>query len=412
MFNDATTPTDTPPATLANIPIHIVFQIIEVCVCAFLCGFYGFQRYRGRCGWEVLYVSFVTPIGYILNMTVPRQYSELRLENGQVFYWFRYAGWLATCPIMLELLCRIVVPRKPSTDMLMKVLILDIMLIICGITSALQKDLVFKFVFFSFGGILNLLIYGLIFRVWSISNDSRRGIPKNQASYRRNVMILTFITWTCFPVLFLLGPETFGVISVEYSIVGHVLGDLLSKNLYSFLSWHFRNVFMKRNDNVASAMASTAGSMSTLDSDATRDFDNFSLSQLSGFGGRKKKRQTAQAQRKSSSSKKSYKAKNDPEAQLVKKQQEKYLEQQQPQMQQRNSSRNIRPLPVPEDSDTDMSEWNANGNQYMSNADKSAGMRSEWESNLSLAEENANPPTTFKRQSSKNRGNGSFLETL
>lgn len=392
------------------IPIHIVFQIIEILVCIGLAIFFGFQRYRGRCGWQVLYVSMINPFGYICSMSLPREYVFLKLENGQEFFWFRYAGWVATCPIMLELLCRIVVPRKPSTDLLMRILISDLLLILCGVTAAIQKNLALKFVFFTFSGIINLIMFYTIFRIFRLSNDKKRGIPPNQKTYRRNVMLLTFVSWTLFPILFLLGPETFGVISWEWSTVGHCVGDLISKNLYTFISWHFRNVFMKRKDNIASAAASTNGSASTLASETTRDYDNFSLSQLSGIGRFNKKAKKHQTSHKShipSKHRRSNSRGHDIEAPPPRT----LPNQNSNQWKQQHSHHHEM-----QESDTDVSEWNANHASDGISGPERAGMRSEWESNLSLTQEAQNPPPTrtFKKQSSRSsyHGNERFLDDL
>jgi bacteriorhodopsin len=370
-------------------------------------------------------------------MTIPSEYTTLTLTTGQQFFWFRYAGWLATCPVMLELLCRIVVPRKPSTDMLMKVLICDLLLLITGITSALMKNLAFKFTMFAFGGVMLAIIYVSIYRVFALSNSRRRGIPHNQMAYRRNVMLLTFFSWTLFPILFLLGPETFGVITIEYSIVGHVCGDIVSKNLYSFISWHFRNVFMRRADNVASNSAATSmnGSSSTLGSETTRDFDSFSLSQISGFGKMRAKQKAKKASRNQTShhSSRSPKRQNSlPQVQRQNSMTKKDLDRMgsadptpghnSAQWKQRQQQYAPTGAGAPDESDTDISEWNPaqQNDRPLTAAELKAGMRSEWESNLTLSQEaQAPPPRPIKKQSSRTSthshqgvGNEGFLDNL
>lgn len=50
-----------------------------------------------------------------------------------------------------------------------------------------------------------------------------------------------FGSWLLFPILFLMGPEGFGHLSVYGSIIAHTFADLLSKNLWGLLAHHLRN---------------------------------------------------------------------------------------------------------------------------------------------------------------------------
>ena len=45
-----------------------------------------------------------------------------------------------------------------------------------------------------------------------------------------------YVSWLCFPTLFLLGPEGAGHLSPAGSLIGHTFADLLSKNLWGIWS--------------------------------------------------------------------------------------------------------------------------------------------------------------------------------
>lgn len=50
-----------------------------------------------------------------------------------------------------------------------------------------------------------------------------------------------FGSWLLFPILFLMGPEGFGHLSVYGSIIAHTAADLLSKNVWGLLAHHLHN---------------------------------------------------------------------------------------------------------------------------------------------------------------------------
>ena len=56
----------------------------------------------------------------------------------------------------------------------------------------------------------------------------------------RSTLNLFFMSWTIFPVLFLLGPEGFGIIDLGMSSMLHAIGDLISKNFVGIYINHLK----------------------------------------------------------------------------------------------------------------------------------------------------------------------------
>ena len=71
-----------------------------------------------------------------------------------------------------------------------------------------------------------------IFEEWSKNREKL-----DQPGFRKFLMGLMLISWTLFPLLFLLGPEGFGVMTQEISIICHGLGDLFAKNFYGYIAY-------------------------------------------------------------------------------------------------------------------------------------------------------------------------------
>ena len=74
------------------------------------------------------------------------------------------------------------------------------------------------------------------------NNDRSRNVLKPS----RMCLILFFmISWFIFPVLFLMGPETSGMISYHTAALLHAIADIVCKSLFSLAAWHFRSVRLR-----------------------------------------------------------------------------------------------------------------------------------------------------------------------
>jgi bacteriorhodopsin len=61
-------------------------------------------------------------------------------------------------------------------------------------------------------------------------------VPKGDCRMIVKIMAWTFfISWFTYPILFIMGPEGMGRLSMRASIIAHCFGDLLAKNLWGYL---------------------------------------------------------------------------------------------------------------------------------------------------------------------------------
>jgi len=199
-----------------------------------LFSFYTFQYRRRTCGWEVIYISGVESIKYVLEIIwADSSPATVRLTNGTVAPWLRYAEWLLTCPTILIALSRVGTEGETYSRRTMKLLTSDQGTIILGITAALSKGPV-KVCFFFVA-----LVYGFntFYTAATVYLEAFRNVPEDLKNIVKYMTFCFYTSWCMFPILFVIGPEGFGHTSPAGSSIGHTIADLLSKNLWGIFDW-------------------------------------------------------------------------------------------------------------------------------------------------------------------------------
>lgn len=109
------------------------------------------------------------------------------------------------------------------------VVIMDLLIIVLGIIAAFSPWIPKLICFF---------IAGFIF-VYEFAYF--HGICED-----KKMIKIFFLSWTIFPILFLLGPEGFGAIDLGTSSLLHAIGDLLAKNLCGVYINHLKEAQEKQ----------------------------------------------------------------------------------------------------------------------------------------------------------------------
>lgn len=196
--------------------------------------FYAVQVKRKTCGWEVIYISAIECVKYIIEIWWEHEApATIYLSNGNAIAWLRYSEWLLTCPVILIALSRVGTTEGSYSKRTMTLLTSDQGTIMMGVTAAFAKGPI-KAVFFCCG-----LCYGFntFYTAAAVYYEAWKNVPVDLRYLVRAMAVMFYTSWCMFPILFLLGPEGFGHISHYGSIVGHGLADLLSKNLWGVLEW-------------------------------------------------------------------------------------------------------------------------------------------------------------------------------
>lgn len=161
--------------------------------------------------------------------------ATIRLTNGAIAPWLRYAEWLLTCPVILIALSRVGKAEGNYSRRTMKLLTSDQGTIIMGVTAAYSKGVV-KICFFFVG-----LIYGFntFYTAATVYLEAFRNVPDDLKGLVKYMTYIFYSSWVMFPILFVAGPEGFGHISPAGSVIGHTIADLLSKNLWGIFDWWY-----------------------------------------------------------------------------------------------------------------------------------------------------------------------------
>lgn len=121
----------------------------------------------------------------------------------------------------------------------MKLLLSDIGTICFGVSAAMAHKGPLKIILFFVG-----LVYGgnTFFTAATLYVEAYHMVPKGQCRNLVKMMAyLFYASWIMFPILFCLGPEGFGHLTVAGSAIGHTVADVMSKNLWGLFGNRLRN---------------------------------------------------------------------------------------------------------------------------------------------------------------------------
>ena len=84
-----------------------------------------------------------------------------------------------------------------------------------------------------------------VFTQWRVNLEGL-----DQPVARRGILLLVLFSWTLFPILFLIGPETFNLMNQQTSMILHACGDLIAKNFFSFCCWKVSLISVRMKEEV------------------------------------------------------------------------------------------------------------------------------------------------------------------
>ncbi|PNH09251.1 Sensory rhodopsin-1 [Tetrabaena socialis] len=201
--------------------------------------YYAYHAWRATCGWEEVYVCCVELTKVIIEFF--HEYdapASLLLPNGHRVQWLRYGEWLLTCPVILIHLSNLTGLQTDYSNRTMLLLVSDIGTIAMGTTAAMSAGPP-KIVFFLLGCAYAVVTF---YHASMIYIEGYHMVPHGRSrTIVRCMAWVFFLSWGAYPVLFLLGPEGFGNLSIYGSIIGHTVIDVLSKNVWGLLGHNLRN---------------------------------------------------------------------------------------------------------------------------------------------------------------------------
>jgi len=211
------------------------------------------RYYNNSCPWEVLCVAFVEAFHYLIAVNFHNdEAAAIKLANGTKVYWIRYAGWLLTCPVILIHLSHTAEETDSVlTHKMLYLLTSNQAMIVFGVTASVAAGATRTW-FFIFGSIAFAVLCSTAANIYT---EALRVYPMNARLTLRFTAGLFFISWSMYPLFWLLGPDGFSIITNDTSTALHAITDLFAKNLWGYLMFRVREYNL---EGVAHQMGITA----------------------------------------------------------------------------------------------------------------------------------------------------------
>lgn len=132
----------------------------------------------------------------------------------------RYIDWLLTTPLLLAYLAMLV---DPGRALFGKIIAANIVVIVAGFGAALLPG-VERFAVFAVGGLAFVVLAYLL-----VGPLTRRSHGQRTESLFRGLRNLTVILWSIYPIIWLLGPSGFGLLTSLTNVLLVAYLDLITK---------------------------------------------------------------------------------------------------------------------------------------------------------------------------------------
>ncbi len=183
--------------------------------------------------------SFIALTAATLYFAMASGSGRIIQPGGHVFLFGRYIDWAITTPLLLLDLALVGLPRYPGRSALIIWLMgSDVYMIATGfVAAALRSE--YRWAWFGISSVAFLVILYII--VGQLGPIARRRDPI-VARHFRTLSIMLLVLWFCYPIVWALGTEGFGVFSTFVATVLYGILDVLAKVVYGFILLRNRNV--------------------------------------------------------------------------------------------------------------------------------------------------------------------------
>jgi len=183
-----------------------------------------------------VYTFMINAIATIAYGTMACGYGWTMLDGRQFFY-MRYIDWFFTTPLQLADICGLGMVDADTTNLLVG---LDMLMIVAGVIGAflaVDPAIYKKFAFFGFGCLCYLpIVYHLIYEIPRKGSPSGAALAKNLAAKSVYIKVawLTFITWTCYPIVWYFAEGT-RMVSPDTEVIAYMVMDFFAKSVFGFI---------------------------------------------------------------------------------------------------------------------------------------------------------------------------------
>ncbi len=175
--------------------------------------------------------SFIALTAATLYFAMASGSGEIIQPGGHVFLFGRYIDWAITTPLLLLDLALVGLPRYPGRSALIIWLMgSDVYMIATGFVAASLRS-EYRWAWFGISSVAFFVILYII--VGQIGPIARRRDPVVSRQFR-TMSISLLVLWFCYPIVWALGPEGFGLLSTFVSVLLYGILDVLAKVGYGF----------------------------------------------------------------------------------------------------------------------------------------------------------------------------------
>ena len=144
-------------------------------------------------------------------------------------YWARYADWLFTTPLLLLDLALL---AKANRTEISALIILDAFMIVTGLVGALSKQMTFRYVWWFISTVAMILVLYFLYSVLTARVAEMDDDVQSTFITLRN---LTLVLWSLYPILWIVGTEGAGVVSLYVETLGFMVLDVSAKAGFGLL---------------------------------------------------------------------------------------------------------------------------------------------------------------------------------
>jgi sensory rhodopsin len=158
-----------------------------------------------------VFVSFFTAISYFV---MALALATVSAETGQPIYWTRWLFYIGSCSILTLDIATIA--KKPNAKRA-EVAVFTALTMFCGFLASIIIN-VDRWWFF---GLSTAAYIGMLYTLFKPSHEGSSNIS--------SIMWFVLLTWSLFPVVWILAPTGFGILAVDVEAILYLALDLTTK---------------------------------------------------------------------------------------------------------------------------------------------------------------------------------------
>lgn len=158
-----------------------------------------------------MFVSFITTISYVI---MALMLATLIAENGELIFWSRWLFYIASCSILTVEIAHLF--KKPTTKKI-EIAILTALTMFCGFLASIIIN-IDRWWFFALSSVAYIAMLLILFKK-----------SKEEESNLNSIKWYVIITWSIFPIVWILAPTGFGIITTFDESIGYLALDLITK---------------------------------------------------------------------------------------------------------------------------------------------------------------------------------------